>query len=102
MILRRKKTVLGEKKDGLALHIPPIRLLHISDLNFKVSLSLSHQILVFSLGLACNIPTHRSRERSVLNDQIGGGGMSTQLRDTQVAVIMICIDYDTYHDDDVN
>merc|ERR1711990_1160674 len=27
--------------------------------------------------------TSRSRERSVLNDQIGGGGMSTQLRDTQ-------------------
>jgi len=34
-------------------------------------------------GSTSQTSTSRSRERSVLNDQIVGGGMSTQLRDTQ-------------------
>ena len=38
------------------------------------------------------ISRHRSRERSVLNDQLGGSCMSTQLRDNQVDdTIIICI-----------
>jgi len=34
-------------------------------------------------GSTSQTSTSRSRERSVLNDQLGGGCMSTQLRDTQ-------------------